>query len=183
MIEELPETPIFSKLRVPLTDFIDFPAPKVVRDDIRRPVALEHPLKHFRSRPGFYLTSDFTTKFWSFLTARPAIPDVSSLFVWTLRKSCTWAAVMQKFEGKNQSVPWWVIRPYLTFASHADRQLTCSSHCMPFFMEVKGAGESSIKAPVALRLHYGMSSEWWLSLFTLKGEEECHQGQIFLSVA
>lgn len=184
MIEDLPETALFNKVRIPLADFVEFPAPHVDKGDIKRPMATEHPQTHFRCRSGFYLGTDFFRKFHPHLRARPEKPSVNYLFVWTLRKDCVWAAAHQGFEGKNQPVPWWIIRPFLAYAASGDRKLITSQYGIPFFMEANGSDNSSFKELVTLSLHFeAIHTAWWLNLSTIESKSPCHEGQTFLSVA
>lgn len=185
MFEELPETALYRKVRIPLIDFIDFPVSRVVKDGAKRPVATEHPRTHFRCQSGFYLGTDFFQKFHPYLLAQPEKPSVSHLFVWTLRKDCAWLAAHQGFEGKNQPVPWWVIRPFLRYVAKGERTLLASQYPVPFFMETKGADEKSlIKELVSLSLHFeAIHTAWWLNLSAIESKSPCREGQTFLSVA
>lgn len=184
MLEELPETALYRKVRIPLVDFIDFPVLQMARDNVNRPVSTEHPGTHFRCKSGFYLGTDFFQKIYPYLSAQPAKPSVSHMFVWTLRKDCAWLAAHQGFEGKNQPVPWWVIRPFLRYVSKGERALLASQYAVPFFMEVKGAEGKSIQELVSLSLHFeAIHTAWWLNLSSIQSKSLCHEGQTFLSVA
>ncbi len=184
MIEELPETALFRRVRIPLVDFVDLPVQQTARDGVKRPVATEHPRTHFRCQSGFYLGTDFFQKFHPYLPLQPEKPSVSHLFVWTLRKNCAWLAVQQGFEGKNQPVPWWVIRPFLRYVSKGERALLDSQQVIPFFMEAKGADGKTFQELVALSLHFeAIHAAWWLTLSSMQGKSPCCEGQTFLSVA
>ncbi len=183
MIEELPDTSLFRRVRIPLIDFMESLTPQTGKDGIKKPAATQHPSIHFRCQHGFYLATSFFDRFYSHLLPRPQEPSVSHLFVWTLRKDCVWAAAMQNFEGKNQPVPWWAQRPFLAYAAKMERQLVTSDHPIVFFMEAKVSKSESFKEPVSLSLHYGIRSEWRWDLLVPEGKHPCYEGQTFLSVA
>ncbi len=182
-IEELPDTVFFRKLRIPLTDFIVF-SDSTPQVDHKGSVTLEHPRVHFRSRDGLYLTSDFCKRFSAHFLPRPLKPSETQLFVWILKKNCKWAAANANFQGDTQLVPWWVIRPFLKYASSGDHPtFLASDYHIPFFMGAKGYDDALFKEAVSLRLSFGtLHSEWWIQLFCPGKEALCHEGQSFLSV-
>lgn len=182
-IEALPDTVFFQKLRIPLSDFIDFSTPES-RGEGQVRFALEHPSIHFRSREGLYLTEDFCKRFSAHFLPRPLNPSESHLFVWTLKKDCKWAAANANFQGDTQLVPWWIIRPFLKYASNGDHPtFLASDYRIPFFMGANGYDDKLFKEAVSLRLSFGtLHTEWWVQLFNPDKESLCHEGQTFLSV-
>ncbi len=184
-IEELTETALFRRVRIPLSDFIHFPRAVTNRDGIKRPIVLESPTVHFRCRPGFYLCTEFSRKFYAHLRPRPEAPTEASLFVWTLKRECNWASAQHGFEGKNQPVPWWVIRPFLAYEETGNvGNIISSRYPVPFFMDAKGSDDAYFKEPTSLELHYGaLRAEWWLDLMHPEPKHTCYEGQTFLSVA
>ncbi len=184
-IEDLPDTALFQKVRIPLSDFVVLPESLPGKGDAKGVIPLEHPSAHFRSCQGFYLWSSFYERFHARLKPRPLKPSESFLFVWTLKKSCVWNVAQHHFEGKNQPVPWWVIRPFLAYATSGNqRTLLVSEYEAPFFMEAKEEEGQSFREIVSLSLHFGaIHSEWRLQLLAPEKDYRCHEGQSFLSVA
>ena len=56
-IEDLPDTALFQKVRIPLSDFVVLPESLPGKGDAKGVIPLEHPSAHFRSCQGFYLWS------------------------------------------------------------------------------------------------------------------------------
>ncbi len=109
-------------------------------------------------------------------------PTEKDLIISTLKQEAYFGMLFKDYKGKENRVPWWIIKPMLKWQQHGDATSTIPADGAKFFLE---AHEEDGRRPVgaSLRLECGsLHSEWYLRPTEIQMRTHFGAGSVFLSV-
>ena len=181
-ITNLHDTDWFTRTRVSLSDIVGC-LPLLSEEKVNEG---RLPRNGFRREAGFfYPFRELQEKLIPHLDSRPIHPSQDAFFVWTLKKDKAFFHQLAKdYPGKNQMVPWWVIKPTLRWQEAQGHNLVIPADGARFFMEAHIAENEKKQVPVSLKLECGtLHSERYLRPAEIEPKTCFQKGSVFLSVA
>jgi len=172
---DLYDTKFFLRRRI---SFSDLPPGESIPGNTRLPMV------GFRREMGFfYAFQDLQEMLIRHLDTKPERPKQQELFVWTLKEDAPFGSFSKEYAGKEDRVPWWIIKPILRWQQSGVAGSVIPTLGATFFMEAHV--EADERQPVGVSLSLNCSSfhsEWYLQPAEITMKTRFQKGNVFLSV-